>query len=1095
MSPLRAYLFKSLQLERTNQSPISIGSPLARSLLAYLLLHRNHPVDRRQLAFIFWADSTETAARRNLRQYLHRIKQIFDDESLGEDLLISTASTIQINPAINIWLDVDIFREQTRPEAGVPQMELGLQLYRGDLLADLYDEWCESPRRELRQRYLQSLDTLSRKLQEEYRPEDALLIARKWIEAEIYDEAAHRRLMSIYLDLGKGNQAIRHYRELKEKLAAELNTIPMPETRAMVEMIKAGKRETEKSIPAKKMESLPKPKSPQYPLVGRERELAELQGAWQQAQKTRGRFILLAGDSGIGKTRLLHEYLLSINSQSGLHSLCHQVESMVAYAPLRGILLHVLEKLPEERLQELRPWLSALMPILPELRQQLPNLPIWRTGHREKVHTPEAVMQILLGSDTPLLLVLDDLHWADSLTWELLEYLTYRIEELPLVILGACRVEDLTPEHERFLRILKRKESFSYLPLQRLTIAETKKLAKYLLAGEKVGEYFYQRLHEETEGNPFFIIEGIRSLQESQQPARLPFGGGQERGNANLPPQIQSLIEARLDRLNAQSQELLSLAAAIGRAFTFSLLAEVSEMHSKEVIGFIEEWLQKGLVTENREGYDFSHDKIRQVAYANLSRARKQYVHRCIAEIFENAIIPVDAATIAHHYSRSDQAINALPYLTTAGEQALRAHSYHEARQFGSQAVSLLGRQAGPKQKQERIDLNLQLAQAYAFSGDLPHAQEMVEQAEQFAAQLNDDERLGKVFRRSAQIYWQRGNAQAANDYAHRTLRVAEETQNKSLLRASLRMLGRSSIALAAFDDAIAYLLRYARLDESRQSYHPNLVVIYGYLGVAYARVGSWQRAEEAAQHGLTLAKENGPPSTIAFALAPLAYIRVAHHDWEGCAQTLDEVPEFLAEGEEFSPLYAIIEALRGYIQTQKGKAAQGTKKIQKSLDWMQENDYRVFHYIPRIFLAESLLKAKKISQAKEEAEKALKNARESGNRWAVGVTLRLLGEILTAGKKPDWLEIEAHFSESLRILRRIRARPDLARTYLALRRLYDRAGQSAWAVDCHFRATSIYEELRMTKELELARGRAAGERKGAAVLLDMGLKGPDAVE
>ncbi|MBT3313901.1 MAG: AAA family ATPase [Anaerolineae bacterium] len=1095
MPLLRAHLFKSLRLETENQRALDAGSPLTRSLLAYLLLHRKHPADRRRLAFLFWTRSTESAARRNLRQYLHRLKQVFEEANLGDDWVITTASTVQINPQADIWLDVDAFRHQTRPEAGSAEKEGGIGLYRGDLLDDLYEEWCESPRRELRQRYLQSLEELSLELEANYRSEDALKITRKWIAAEAYDESAHRRLMSLYVTLGKKNLAIQHYQQLAENLMSELGTEPMPETRSLVEMIQTGGMRQEKPLSSTMPKAASKVKSPQLPMVGREAELGQMQIAWKQAQNKSGGIILLSGDSGIGKTRLLNEYLHTAHPVSLLEGTCHEVEAMVAYAPLRGILQEALSRLSEDDLQPLHPYLAALTPILPDLRREYPSLPSWASDRRERIEAPEAITQLLrtLAKKTgTLLLALDDLHWADSLSWELLEILAHRLEGTPLLLIASCRLEDLNPEHEIFFRSLKRKERFMHLPLARLSLSESKQLAKYLLKEEKLDAHFFERLHEETEGNPFFIIEGIRALQEGEEPARLPFGGGLERGAENLPPPIQRLIEARLDRLDAQSQELLGIAAAIGRSFSFSLLAEVSEVATKEVINYLENWQQKGLVTEKSDGYDFTHDKIRQVAYANLSRARKSYVHRCIAEILENAILPVDAATLAHHYSRSDQTIKALPYLTKAGEQALRAHSYHEARQFGSQAVSMLGREAGPKQNQERIDLSLQLAQAYAFSGDLQRAQEMVEQAEQLALQIHDEKRLGSVYRRSAQIFWQRGNPKAANDYAHRTLRIAEEKEDIALLRAALRMLGRTSIALAAFDDAIAYLLRYVDIEDSATRYHPNLMVVYGYLGVAYARVGSWKRALDAAEHGVEIAKEQGAASKITFALAPLAYVQAARQNWAQCFKTLSAAPTPLDEEREFTPLLFIMSSLRGYTQARLDETEEGIKAIHKSLNWVEKNNYQVFRYLPRIFLAESLLLTNEISEAKKQAERALKDARESGNRWAVGVTLRILGEILSQEAKPNWLQMEEYLRESLRILRRIRARPDLARTYLALRRLYDRAGQSAWAVDCHFRATSIFDELNMAEELSLAQGHAAGERKGAVVILDMELKGPD---
>lgn len=1100
MPLLRAYLFESLRLENGDQRALELGSPLTRSLLAYLLLHRQQPSDRRRLAFIFWSRGTESAARRNLRQYLHRMRQIFEGLDFSDDLILTTGNTVQINPAVDIWLDVDAFRSLTKPDSAIDDLMRGIELYRGDLLSDLYEDWCDSRRHELRRHYLQSLERLSARLQEAYRVEDALAITRQWIAAEPFEEAAHRRLMALYLEAGKRNQALQHYQQFEADLAKGLGVEPVAETQALFEMIQSGNERKNQPVLPRLPKSKSLPQLPLFPLVGRQRELGKIQAAWNQAQMGRGRFLLLTGDSGIGKTRLLHEYLLSTNPQFTLQTLCREVDAMVSYAPLRGVLYEVLARLSEIDLLDLQPWVMALAPILPDLHRQIPNLPIGQLERREKIQTSEAIARILLhltkgdgGQAKPFLLALDDLHWADSLTWELLDSLTYRLGELPLILLGSCRMEDLSAGQERIFRALNRKYAFSHLPLERLSETESTMLAKYLLEGEQYDMHFFQRLYQETEGNPFFIIEGILSLREGEQPARLPFGDGLERGGVRLPPPIQRLIEARLDRLDAQSQELLGIAAAIGRAFTFSLLEEVSEQASMTVVAALEEWQQKGLVSESADGYDFSHDKIRQVAYANLSRARRQYVHRSIAEIFENAVIPVDAATLAHHYSRSDQAIKALPYLIEAGEQALRIHSYHEAQQFGSQAVSLLGRQAGPRQQQERMDLNLQLAQAYAFSGDLVRAQEMIEQAEQLAAQVQDQARLGRIFRRAAQIFWLRSNPKTASDYAHRALRVAEEQQDVALLRASLRMLGRCSIALAAFDDAIAYLLRYVNLEDANKlQYHPKLLVVYGYLGVAYARVGSWERALEAAERGVALARAEGIPSTVAFSIAPLAYIHAARQNWHACRASLDALPDIQpAVTDEFTPLQFMLTGVSGLVQAHLDDPAKGVEMIREALAWVRKTGYRVFHYLPRIFLAESLLLANDLFTARDEAQNTLKIARAEGNRWVEGVALRLLGEIASRMDKPDWLTVEKKLIESVRILRRIRARPDLARTYLALRRLYDRAGQTAWAVDCHFRATSIYEELGMLEELRLAQGRAAGERKGAVVILDMDLRGP----
>jgi len=158
----------------------------------------------------------------------------------------------------------------------------------------------------------------------------------------------------------------------------------------------------------------------------------------------------------------------------------------------------------------------------------------------------------------------------------------------------------------------------------------------------------------------------------------------------------------------------------------------------------------------------------------------------------------------------------------------------------------------------------------------------------------------------------------------------------------------------------------------------------------------------------------------------------------------------------------------------------------------VERSDYRVFHYLPRIFLAHSLMLNHQIVEAREEAAKALEEARLRGNRWAAGLALRLLADIFTQAPNPNWLQIERYLIESMHTLRQIRARPELARTYLALRKLYDRAGQIAWAVDCHFRATTIFDELGMIEELYQAQGQAGGERRGAVVIPDLKLQGPN---
>ncbi len=1099
---MRATLFETLRIYAPDGGAVDPGSPTTRSLIAFLLLNRNRPADRRRLAFTFWPRATESAARRNLRQYLHHMRSALTPIDPDGSLLLTESSSVQFNPKVEISLDIDTFQYETRPEASAEELKHALTLYTGNLLEDIYDDWCDSERERLRQVWLETLNRFSQILQGTGKINEALGVVQKWVNTEPFDENAQRRLMSLHALNGERAKAIQTYNSFAQTLSQELDTEPLPETQALLQSIQNGRVPVESEVPQiiqpQRRTAVSKPQIfPALPFIGRRNEITALEQAHREAAAGSGRLVLVTGEAGIGKTRLLQEYQALHPNTLSLQSACYELDSMVPFAPLRQALENspLLDNITRAKAPPA--WVSPLLPILPELGQyfQYASFP---THQVDGVTLREALVNFILHltetcPEPPLQLILDDLHWADTPTWEFLASVTRRVLSTPLLIIGLFRVEDLPAERQPLLRTIQGSDSLWTFDLPRLTSNETADLARHLNPDEASNTIFIRRLFHETEGNPFFIVETVRALQEAgsrQMPVPL----------TAIPNSIQRVIEARLDRLGTDSREALACAASIGRSFTYPLLQEILGDTSKNIITHIEEWLQRGLVVEDKQGYDFRHDKFRQVSYAGLSRARREYIHGKIADVLEHAIPSADVTTLAHHYARSYQPLKALPYLTQAGEQALRLRSYHEARQFGLQAVNLLGQLPGPRQRSERIDINLQLAQAYAFTGNMKRAIEILNETEHLAVILGDKTRLGQIFRRAAQFFWLRGQPETASDYARRTLRLAEELGDTELLYASLRMLGRVSIALAAFDDAIAYLLRYVNLYDEIIETEPfvrppeDMPIVLGYLGVACSRVGAWERAIAISERGLSMAEAGSGGSldtTTIFAHMQLAMVYSGLHRWDECLHLLSSI-NTPGDFEEITPPLYMVLSLRGYALAQIGETANGIQLIQSAISWAEKVDHRVFHYLPRLFLAESLLLAGKIQSALKEVKIALREARFSGNRWAMGTALKLQADISTRLPSPQWTQVEADLIESMQLLRQIRARPDLARTYLSLRRLYDRAGQIAWAVDCHFRATSIFDELEMDNELRSAQGQAARERRGAVVIPNLPLRGPN---
>ncbi len=1080
---LRATLFDALRLYTPDGARLEkTGSPTTRSLLAYLLLHRQQPADRRRLAFLFWPNATESAASRNLRQYLHHVRQVLAPLDPAGNLLLTTGSSVQINPQAVVWLDVETFQQKTGPEASLPDLQEAVRLYSGDLLQDLYDEWPQPLRQSLRQVFLQSLNRLSQGFLQAGLLAEALEYAQRWQQNDPLDENAVRRLMWIWARRGNRPRALQTYRDFARLLQEELDAPPLPETQALYQAIQRGELPPQETgLPPAPRRKRPTPASfPVHlpdidiPLVGRSRQLRQAEDRIARAAAGQGGVLLLGGEAGIGKTRFWQTLRLRRGEQLPmLHGLCYELDSMVPFAALRQA-LHNNPALDSLRSVGLPPETEALL-----ARLQANDAPpadmraAWGTALL-------ALSQAFPAR--PLLLVLDDFHWADLPTWELFALLARQAQRYPLLVIGLYRPEDLTAPQRDLLRRMQRSQLAETLQLPPLSTTETADLVAALLPDRADDPIFLQRLQRDTHGNPLFIIETIHALQESGRQMNV------------VPASIQHIIEARLDRLQEESRSALQAAAVIGRSFSFTLLQEIASLSPQQGVALLEEWQQRGLISESEGGYDFRHDQIRSVAYAQLSQARRQYLHGRIADVLKSAIPQPEAAVLAYHYARSSRPLQALPWLIQAGEQALRLRSYHEAREFGLQAVNLLGQQPGPHLHGERIDIYLQLAQAHAFTGDLPRAIQALNETLAWAHNLGDPLRLGHIYRRLAQFYWLQGEPEAAREHARRALRAAEETGHRGLEMAALRMLGRVSIALAAFDDAIVFLNRHQRLHAHTVN-SADLAVGLGYLGVAYARVGAWENAIQAAQQAVQHAERDSshdlPTPHAVFTRVQLAMVYADRHHWQQCQDTLAPIP-LPTEEDDWTPALYMTASLRGLAQAHLGNPQEGSRLLESALAWAQRHQYRVFHYLPLLFLAQSRLLARDFARARQHARRALDESHAANNRWAQALAETLLAEIEQQAPSPNWQQVEARLLRAVQLLREVRARPDLARTYLALRRLYDRAGRIAWAVDCHFRAVVIFDELDMRDELREAQGRPS-DRRGGAVLPDLPLRGPSA--
>jgi DNA-binding SARP family transcriptional activator len=676
---LRIRLFGALEVRLGGVVLPPFESGRAESLLAYLLLHRETPQSRQQLAFLLWPDSTEAQARTNLRHVLHNLRRALPALDRYLDV---TARTLQWREGAASWLDVAAFEAALARAGrdgggdGIAALREAADLYAGDLLAGCYDEWILGERDRLLQGYLGAVARLAELLEARGDQVRAIGYAERLLRHDPLREETYRLLMRLHDGIGDRARALRVYHACAATLERELGVEPSVATREAYEALLPPGREA-----GGQAERTVGP-----PLVGRAAERARLAALWRTAERGRAQFVLVSGEPGIGKSRLVEEFR-SWCAQRGAPTAAaraYAAEGALAYGPIVAWLR--AEAIGGRVAGLARPHLTELARLLPELLANVAGLPhpepLPEGEQRQRLF--DAIARAILAADGPLLLIADDIHWYDRETLQFLHYLLRVAPEARLLVAATARREELVPQHpvHDLLAGLRVLERCTEIELGRLTRDEAAALAERL-AGHPIGAAGADQLYGETEGSPLFVVEALRA---GWQPGQT--------GRAWLNPRVQAVIEARLAQLSAPARELIGVAATIGREFTAEVLARASEADETAFVRSLDELWQRRLVREQgSDAYDFSHDTIREVAYLALSPVRRRQHHLRVARALERVYAgepgPV-SGQLAAHYDRAGAADGAILWYERAADAALQLHASPEAVRLLDRALELL---------------------------------------------------------------------------------------------------------------------------------------------------------------------------------------------------------------------------------------------------------------------------------------------------------------------------------------------------------------------------------------------------------------------
>jgi TOMM system kinase/cyclase fusion protein len=821
------------------------------------------------------------------------------------------------------------------------------------------------------------------------------------------------------------------------------------------------------------------------PLVGRSHEVGLLVERWEQARAGDGQVALLDGEPGIGKSRLVQVLIERVASEPHvlLECRCSPYQQNNVLYPVVEMLERVLRFSQDDaaaekqaRLADLLSryglssaatrWLLSSLLAVPFPDADTPPV---MTPEQQRRRLLEAVLRLVLAmaAEQPVLLAIEDLHWVDASTLELLDLIVAQVSTARIFAILAFR-PDFSPPWPLRAHVL-------HMTLSRLPRKQAESIVESVAGGKALPDAVVQQVVTRTDGIPLFVEELTKTVLElevlEEREDRYELRGPLPA--LAIPTTLQDSLLARLDRLGG-AREVAQWGAALGREFSYELLQAVAPLDERTLRRELERLIDAELLYQQGEvpgqAYVFKHALIQAAAYESLLRSRRQQYHRRIAQTLADRFPDIgeaDPAMLARHYTEAGLREPAVAYWQRAGQRAIERSANAEA--IGHLTAGLQQLRALPEDPgrlRQELDLLTALGPVLMPTNGYgsPEVEAVYTRALEICRRIGETSRIFPVVRGLWELYDVRGDLSTAREMAEELLRLASDSGDRGLLVVAQNALGETLTYLGEFRLAHEHLERGIALYDPEQ--HRNLAYLHGgydagvicraWNAFALWCLGYPEQALARCNEALELAQALAHPNTLPFALSIAGILHHARRDAQATRETA-EAAIALSTDQGFTFWAAFATMLRGWAQSSLGQAREGLALIHQGLAAWEATGARVERPLWLALLAEACAKTGATEEGLAVLAEGLAVAREHGIHFHDAELLRLRGELLLSRAEPDIRPAEDAFKAAIEVARRQLATSLELRAATSLGQLQQAEGRAA---EAHAVVADVYGRL-----------------------------------